>query len=585
MKNFKISKKLIVTFAIIIVMFITTVGVSLFGLSYGGNQFKDFYEYTHPMAMRTLEIRRALQMSIKALGLSLLTEDEAETTRFLTESDEQMNIVTDNLDYLLNNYRGDTSRIRDAQTKFNQAREYSEQIQTLSASNQNAQAIQIFFDQFDPIILEVMEVVTAMDAHTDVLADETYSNSRNAQTTITVLAVSVSAVVLVVMIILAVYLTRSLVKPIAQIEDAVKGMAGGNLDVDVKYESRDELGVLSHNIRIMISNLKTIIGDVDYLMGQMANGNFNITTKAEKSYIGSFENLLLSMRKMNRRLSSTLNQINNAAEQVSVGSEQVSSASQTLSQGATEQASAIEELAATITEISQHVRETADNAAKSEEQTANAGREVTDCNQQMQDLINAMEDITQKSGEIGKIIKAIEDIAFQTNILALNAAVEAARAGEAGKGFAVVADEVRNLASKSADASKNTAALIEGTVIAVERGTNLVNGTAASLLRVVDSATQVTDIVNRISEAANQQTESVNQVSLAVDQISNVVQTNSATAEESAAASEELSGQAEMLKELVRQFNLRDTRNEAPDLSLQQKAATPVYSAMEANKY
>lgn len=187
-----------------------------------------------------------------------------------------------------------------------------------------------------------------------------------------------------------------------------------------------------------------------------------------------------------------------------------------------------------------------------------AGLEVENCDRQMQELNTAMNRISQKSGEIGKIIKTIEDIAFQTNILALNAAVEAARAGSAGKGFAVVADEVRNLASKSAEAAKNTTMLIEDSIQAVENGTKLTAGTTESLKKVVESTMVIKTAVGRISQATGEQASNLNQVTTGVDQISSVVQTNSATAEESAAASEELSGQSQMLKNLISQFKLKD---------------------------
>ena len=259
---------------------------------------------------------------------------------------------------------------------------------------------------------------------------------------------------------------------------------------------------------------------------------------------------------MQVKLSQILNQLNTSAEQVSNASNQVSSSSQNLSQGAIEQASSVEELAARISEISGQIKNTADNAQEVRQQTHHAGEGVAVCNQQMQELMKAMGRIQASSEEIGKIIKTIEDIAFQTNILALNAAVEAARAGSAGKGFAVVADEVRNLASKSAEASKNTSLLITHSMEAVQTGTEIAEHTAKALLDVVENIQSMVGSIDQISTVSNEQSDAVLQVNEGIRQISDVVQNNSATAEESAAASQELSAEAANMKQLVNQFTL-----------------------------
>ena len=377
-------------------------------------------------------------------------------------------------------------------------------------------------------------------------------------TVISMVLLSACALILIIAVIFL--LLHRLLRPIKSIVSAAAEIADGNLNVQIAAESEDEVGRLARTFLKMVQNLNVIVSDVDYILGKMAEGDFDVRTNSEESYVGNFRGILSSMRTLNIKLSNVLMQINTAADQVSDGSEQVSSGAQALSQGTTEQASSIEELAATINEISLHVKQTAENAVQAREQTIHAGCEVDSCNHQMQEMIAAMDEIGEMSGQISKIIKTIEDIAFQTNILALNAAVEAARAGEAGKGFAVVADEVRNLASKSAEASKNTSALIEGAVRAVEKGTNIANETAHMLNKVVESAQAVSETVDKIADATKEQSSAIGQITVGVDQISSVIQTNSATAEESAAASEELSGQAPMLKALVNQFNLRNSK-------------------------
>ena len=282
-------------------------------------------------------------------------------------------------------------------------------------------------------------------------------------------------------------------------------------------------------------------------------GDFNIS--ATEPFVGDFENIEKSFMKFSKEMSSTLEQINLASEQVASGSEQVSCGAQMLAQGATEQAASIEDLSNIINVISEDIIQNANNAKEANELAQRTGNSIVLSNEKMREMTIAMNDISDKSNEISKIIKTIDDIAFQTNILALNAAVEAARAGSAGKGFAVVADEVRNLAQKSAEAAKDTAVLIAGTVESVENGSKIADDTAKSLLEIVDDATKTVQMMVDITDASEKQASS-RQHRESISQISSVVQTNSATAEESSAASEELTGQSQLLKDLVSGFKL-----------------------------
>lgn len=376
-------------------------------------------------------------------------------------------------------------------------------------------------------------------------------------TTMVIWLIIIAVISFAIITCVTVLVLRQMINPIGNVVTAAENIAKGEFDIDLDVKSQDEIGILSRTFYITAENIKTIIHDVKFILESMANGNFQVKTHCEDRYVGDYQEILLAIRSINNRLSSTLAQINEASDQVSAGSDQVSSGSQALAHGATEQASSLEELSATIIEISEQIKHNADHAVSAREQAVKAGDDMMDSSRKMREMIIAMNNINEKSGEISKIIKTIDDIAFQTNILALNAAVEAARAGDAGKGFAVVADEVRNLAGKSAVAAKDTAVLIQEAIQAVEHGVNMADETSRSILTVMEGSKTVTGLVNEIAAASNHQSDAVVQITLGVDQISSVVQTNSATAEESAAASEELNGQAQMLKQLVGQFKLK----------------------------
>ena len=387
------------------------------------------------------------------------------------------------------------------------------------------------------------------------IADSEFMAARNQ---LILMCALFSVVGLLILIAISFFLIKRALNPLQGIALAGKAVAEGNFDVKVSYDRQDEIGDLATAIQSVMQHVREIISDLSDKLSELAKGNFRVSLENTEQYPGAYRPLLNSLQEISNDLNKTMAEIKTSAREVNAGAEQVSSGAQGLSQGATEQASSIEELSATVNDISEHIKKTAENTRLANTEAQNAGKEVSHSDKQMQQMKAAMENINQKSGEISKIIKTIDDIAFQTNILALNAAIEAARAGVAGKGFAVVADEVGNLAQKSANAAKDTTMLIEETLQAVEQGTVLADSTAESLQRVVTGASKVTELVNQIAEASVEQSRAVEQVSTGIDQISSVVQSNTATAEESAAASEELSGQANILNELVGRFQLKE---------------------------
>jgi methyl-accepting chemotaxis protein len=350
----------------------------------------------------------------------------------------------------------------------------------------------------------------------------------------------------------------SVAEPMKEIKEVMQQMSQGNLGVSVKGSYKGDYADLTESVNTTAAVLENVVLEITAIMTKMANKNLVIDHV--RAYKGDFAKISESLNEIIRGLNLTLGEINESAQQVAVGADQISASSQTLSQGAEEQASSIEEVTASISEMSTQVKQNAIDANKADELSVTARENAVNGNEQMKEMLKAMHDINESSTNISKIIKVIDDIAFQTNILALNAAVEAARAGQHGKGFAVVAEEVRNLAQRSASAAEETTSLIEGSIKKVETGTSIAKNTADALIGIVDSITKSTELVNQISSASREQANAITQINLAVEQVSQVVQTTSATAEEGAAASEELSGQAELLKKMVDGFNLKDMK-------------------------
>ena len=364
----------------------------------------------------------------------------------------------------------------------------------------------------------------------------------------------VAAVTAAVAITVSIKMTRSL----RDINRAAQKVAAGELDVTVKAASKDDIGILADSLGQTTDQLRNYSGYISELsdvLNRIAAGDLDISLTME--YKGEFGKLKAALENITASLNETLVSIDTAADQVATGADQVSVGAQALASGSTEQASSIEQLVSTIDDMSEQIKVNAERAEKVSESMDHIGGEANLSNERMNRMLEAMKDINDNTDRISAIIKTIEDIAFQTNILALNAAVEAARAGEAGKGFAVVADEVRNLASRSAEASRNTSALISRTTEAVENGSQIANQTAESLNTVVTSISEIVESIDSIAQNTQKQSEAINHVSTYVEQLSEVTQNNSAASEQSAAAAEELAGQANTMKRLTGKFTLK----------------------------
>lgn len=350
-------------------------------------------------------------------------------------------------------------------------------------------------------------------------------------------------------------------KPLTAISERLKTFAEGDLDSEFpEHDAKDEVAEMIETARQMADKLNMIISDSGKLLNEMADGNFAIATEHEEIYTGKFNDLLVGLRNMNRKINESLRQVEETAEQVSLGSGNMAEAAQSLAEGATEQAGAVEELQATIADITANVEHTAENLQKSHADARKYADDADHSREQMHAMVEAMQRISESSMKIENIISELEDIASQTNLLSLNASIEAARAGEAGKGFAVVADQIRKLAEQSAASAVSTRELIEGSIHDVEEGNKAVALVSETLDEVIKGINDIADTSKSLSENSQSQATAMEQAEQGVNQISEVVQSNSAMAQETSATSEELSAQAETLDNLVKQFKLREQK-------------------------
>ena len=557
MKNLEIQARLIVSFLIVVALMVVTGIVSIVMLTRVGDMLENFHDTSYQTVVNSWKGKRALGALRANLLQTTVESDPVLSSNYIADARSEFQTFQEAIDALEHTYTGDKTNLNRLNALVQQVTPMINNLYGYAERGDLNNGYAYLRDTYQPVANELRDLFDAIGVEADNRATDKVrigeTDAVIANTTVIVMII-VSGIVSVF---LALTIARSITTPVDEMQAVTLAVSKGDFESVIRYTGKDALGHLADNMRNLTATIKEIITDMEMQLKAMGEGDFNVRSRNEAMYVGSFSRIQDAMTKLSRAVSETLSQIDISADQVNSGGEQISASAQAMAQGATQQASSVSELAATISGISHAVDETAAHAQSAKEDNQASHDEIEVCSRHMADLMGAMKAIEGKSLEISKVIKTIEDIAFQTNILALNAAVEAARAGAAGKGFAVVADEVRNLATKSQEASKSTSILIEETVKAVNEGSRISVETDESLKEVVIRAQKVMDAVTRISQATDSQSKDVQQVSIGIDQISSVVQTNSATAEQSAAASEELSGQANVLKDLVGRFTLR----------------------------
>lgn len=549
-KDLKLGKKLVISFAALILLFVIPITISLNYFNKTVKLFDRTNEIIIPEIYLAASVSKDLKDMEKNLYASTLTDNNAKKDDYKAINKDLYSEMTSNLSELKSLLSTDKEKVDSALKLLEREATVRDEVMN---HKYKSDATRLIFNSYEPIVNDINRTLNEITEGINLrLQSETHESNKNVQFSL-FLTVSMTLAAFFSGLIITKLITKSIVEPINEIESLAKALSEGNLSYKITYTSKNEIGKLAESLRKSMSKLTLYINEIDEAMNELSKGNLNITTKHK--FTGDFERIEHSISESVDMLSRTLKNITELSSEVSIRSEQISLSSRNISKGVTEQASSIEESSAAIEEISGHVKENAKNTSDASNQLITIGNEIYNCNISMEEMVLAMREISNKSNEIRKIIKIIDDISFQTNILALNAAVEAAHAGSAGKGFAVVAGEVRNLAVKSSEAAQNTALLIEDTIKAVIMGTEIADKTSSSLKNIVLSSKETTETVGDISKASEEQSVAIEQIKIGIEQIAAVVQNNSAAAEKSAAAGEDLFSQSHMLHNLVSGFN------------------------------
>lgn len=556
-RKLKVGDKLKYAFTTVIVTFGVAMAVGLVAIILMNVDITSFYNESYKSSTLQMEIRKDVQLIGKNILWSMTTDDTAAVQSYLDAADQAGENLAKNVESLQKCYK-DKEKINEMKEAIADLKEQRQALMELAGNNENDKALELFNGDYNDATEKLQDALVEMGNTASKSAVTEYKSARTTGLISIVLMIVFSTFSTIFANKIRALITRSLIKPIKEIEGATEELKVGKLNVDITYQSPDELGILSENFRQACQTLHEIVEDSSRILGELASGNFQAGSDKKEIYVGEFHGQYESMSRLKHEMSDTLSHINEASEQVASGSGQLAGGAQALAEGATDQAGAVEELTATVESVSGIAESSAESASGAYEMVRAAVDQADKSREELQALTDAMERISSTSQEIQNIIGSIEEIASQTNLLSLNASIEAARAGEAGKGFAVVADQIGKLAGDSAQAAVNTRDLIEKSLQEIANGNQITEKTVAALNKILESMNDFANAAKGASESSTEQANMLKQIEQGIEQISSVVQSNSAAAEETSATSQELSAQSEGLKTLVGKFRFAE---------------------------
>lgn len=555
-KNLKVKKKLQLSFSAIIVMLIISIILSLIGLNILSFRISSFYKKSYANVTLSGQILTDLQEGGKNLLYACLDEEATEVVERLEMARDSFDDIKELSNTLSKTSYASNDILNNIVQSINNLNSSLNSFETLCKGNQIEEAFNIYNNELlseFQVINENMIKVQDIELEN---AKNSYSSSLIIKNILIIFMLFMGAGGVLVAVFMTKLISKSFDVSLSELKDVAIEMAKGNFNREITYEANDELGELADSMRTMNSSIKNIINDIGFALGELSKGNFNTYSKIPNKYVGTYENILNSMRNLRDTLSATINKIQVVSKQVNQGSEQLATSATSLSESATEQAITIEELKEKIENLGEIVLAREKSSKDVAETMAKTHVEAEKGRQEIANLIGAMEKITETSKNIGNIIGEIEDIASQTNLLSLNASIEAARAGEAGKGFAVVADQIGKLATDSAKSAINTKDLIIKSLIEIDNGNKITQETTDVLEKVLKVLKDFVLVAESASTDSQMQAEKLKEIEIGIEQIAVIVEANSALAEENSATSEELSSQVIFMNEMISLFEI-----------------------------